>query len=257
MWEEPCISGKNGSGTVFFSGCTLRCCFCQNYEISQENRGYYISEDELSDIFFDLKKKGAHNINLVSPTPFLPSVKRALEKTKPALKIPVVVNCGGYELAETVDMMDGLVDIWLPDLKYFSPEASKKYSGAGDYFKVASEAIIKMQKQVGKPIFDRDGMLLRGVLVRHLALPTLRKDSEKAIEFLGENFKSDEILISIMSQYTPMYRAAEHPEINRRISTFEYNYVLAAAQRCGFEGFSQDRNSAQRAYVPPFEGEKA
>ena len=256
LWEEPCISGTRGSGTVFFSGCTLRCCFCQNYEISQENKGYNISVDRLADIFLDLQEQGAHNINLVSPTQFVPSVIKALDIAKPRLKIPVICNCGGYERVETVKMLDGYVDIWLPDLKYFSPEASTRYSLAEDYFEVASRAVKQMQKQVGKPVFGGDGLLKKGVLVRHLALPTLRHDSAEVIRFLGESFEHDDILLSMMSQYTPMNRAKDYPEINRRISTFEYNYVLGEAEKYGFEGYSQERDSASGCYVPPFEGEK-
>ena len=256
LWEEPCISGTRGSGTVFFSGCTLKCCFCQNYEISQENKGYNISVDELADIFLDLQEQGAHNLNLVSPTQFVPSVIKALDIAKPRLKIPVVCNCGGYERVETVKMLDGYVDIWLPDLKYFSPEASKRYSMAEDYFEVASRAVKEMQRQVGKPVFGEDGLLKKGVLVRHLLLPTLRHDSAEVIKFLGESFEHDDILLSVMSQYTPMNRAKDYPEINRRISTFEYNYVLGEAEKYGFEGYSQERDSASGCYVPPFEGEK-
>ena len=255
MWEEPCISGERGSGTVFFSGCTLGCCFCQNYEISHLGKGYFVTEKELSDAFLRLRDDGAHNINLVSPTPFIPSVIRALDAVKHNLGIPVVVNCGGYELCETVEMMNGYADIWLPDLKYFSPEASKKYSGASDYFDVAIRAIEAMQRQVGKPVFDDDGLLKRGVLVRHLLLPTLRHDSERVIRELGKVFPADAILLSLMSQYTPMYRAAEHREINRRVSTFEYNYVLGVARETGFDGYSQERSAAEEEFVPRWEGE--
>lgn len=255
MWEEPCISGERGSGTVFFSGCTLGCCFCQNYEISQLGKGYFVTEKELSDAFLRLRDDGAHNINLVSPTPFIPSVIRALDAVKHKLGIPVVVNCGGYELCETVEMMNGYADIWLPDLKYFSPEASKKYSGAEDYFDVAIKAIEAMQRQVGKPVFSDDGLLKRGVIVRHLLLPTLRHDSERVIRELGKVFPADGILLSLMSQYTPMYKAAEHREINRRVSTFEYNYVLGVARETGFDGYSQERSAAQEEFVPRWEGE--
>ena len=255
FWEEPVISGERGSGTVFFSGCTLRCCFCQNYEISQQNKGRYISEDELADIFLDLQSQGAHNINLVSPTPFIPSVIKALDAVRGSLKIPVVCNCGGYENVETVRSLDGYVDVWLPDLKYFSPELSKKYSQAENYFETAIEAIKQMQKQTGKPQLGDDGTLRRGVIVRHLVLPTHRRDSEKVIEALGQAFRPDEILLSVMSQYTPMFRAAEFSEINRRVSTFEYNFVLDCAEKFGFDGFSQERDSAGGSYVPEFEGE--
>lgn len=255
MWEEPVISGELGSGTIFFSGCTLRCCFCQNYEISQENKGYNVSVQELAEIFLDLQEHGAHNINLVSPTPFVPSIIRALDTVRPKLNIPVVYNCGGYERVETVKMLDGYVDIWLPDLKYFSAEASKKYSGAQDYFDIAIEAVTEMQRQVGKPVFGDDGMMKRGVIVRHLLLPTLRHDSARVIQALGKRFDKDEILLSVMSQYVPMHRAKEFPEINRRVSTFEYNYVLSQAEKFGFNGFSQERDAATEAYVPPFEGD--
>lgn len=256
MWEEPCISGERGSGTVFFSGCTLNCCFCQNFEISQQNKGYFITEDQLADIFLRLQGEGAHNINLVSPTPFVPSIIKALDKAKGRLNIPVVYNCGGYERVETVEALKDHIDIWLPDLKYFSAEASKKYSNAEDYFATALAAIKKMQSIAGKPVFGEDGLLKRGVLVRHLVLPTLRKDSMKIIEALSENFAPDDIILSVMSQYTPMYRAAEHREINRRVSTFEYNSVLDFARAAGFDGYSQERGAATNAYVPPFEGEK-
>ena len=255
MWEEPCISGERGSGTVFFSGCTLRCVFCQNYEISQLGKGYNVSESELADIFLRLQDDGAENINLVSPTPFLPSVIRALDSVKPRLGIPVVLNCGGYERAETVDMLDGYVDVWLPDLKYFSAECSKKYSAAEDYFEVAIRAIRMMVEQVGKPQFDERGMMTKGVLVRHLLLPTLRRDSQKVIEALGENFTQDEILLSVMRQYTPVYRAGEYPEINRRVSTFEYEFVLREVEKYGFDGFSQDGGAVGEGYIPPFEGD--
>lgn len=256
FWEEPVISSAHGSGTVFFSGCTLKCVFCQNYEISQECKGYYVSEKELADIFLNLQNQGAHNINLVSPTPFVPSVISALDMVKGKLKIPVVCNCGGYERVETVKALENYVDVWLPDLKYFSDEAAKKYSGAENYFKTAIAAIDQMVKQTGKPVFGEDGTLKSGVLVRHLALPNMRHDSEKVIEALRERFSPDEILLSVMSQYTPMNRAAEFKELNRKVSTFEYNFVLDCAQKAGFDGFSQERGSASQCYIPPFEGEK-
>lgn len=255
QWEEPCISGERGSGTVFFSGCTLRCCFCQNYEISQLGKGYNVTPAGLCRIFLDLQNQGAHNINLVSPTPFLPSIIRALELAKPQLKVPVVMNCGGYERVETIRRLSGYIDIYLPDFKYFSTEASRKYSGAGDYFEVALAAITEMQKQVGKPVFDADGMMQKGVLVRHLVLPTLRHDSIAVIRALGERFHSDEILLSVMSQYIPMWRAREYPEINRRTATFEVNSVLSAVEEYGFDGFSQERSAAEEGYLPKFEGE--
>lgn len=253
-WEEPCLSGDRGSGTVFFSGCTLSCCFCQNYEISQLGKGYSVTTDELCGIFLNLQNQGAHNINLVSPTPFLPSILDALDRAKPQLNIPVVMNCGGYERVETLRLLEGYIDIYLPDFKYFSSEASKKYSGAGDYFEVALAAITEMQRQVGKPQFDGK-MLKKGVIVRHLVLPALRHDSEAVIRALGERFQSDEILLSVMSQYLPMWRAKDFPEINRRAATFEVNSALKVAEEYGFDGFSQERSAAENGYVPEFEGE--
>lgn len=255
-WEEPCISGSEGSGTVFFSGCTLKCCFCQNYEISQEYKGYEISVGELADIFLKLQDKGANNINLVSPTPFVPSIISALDMAKPNLKIPVVYNCGGYEAMETIEMLDGYVDIYLPDLKYFNNEYAKKYSSAADYFETAINAITLMQKQVGKPVYGENGIMKKGVIVRHLALPTLRHDSAEIIRQLRKRFEPDDIVLSVMSQYVPLYKACEHKEINRCISTFEYNYILDAANEAGFNGFSQGRASSSEIYIPPFSDSK-
>ncbi len=256
MWEEPCISGKEGSGAVFFSGCTLKCCFCQNFEISQQYKGYEITERELADIFLRLQDKGANNINLVSPTQFIPGIISALDIARPKLKIPVVYNCGGYESTETIDMLNGYVDIYLPDLKYFDDEFAIKYSSANRYFETAITAIKHMQKQVGKPCYDDRGIMKSGVIVRHLTLPTLRHDSEKLLYALRDNFELDDIVLSLMSQYVPMHRACEHQEINRRISTFEYNFVVDLAASLGFDGYSQERAAADKGYVPEFFGSK-
>lgn len=255
-WEEPCISGTNGSGTVFFSGCTLRCCFCQNFEVSQENKGYNVSVTELADIFLELQIKGAHNINLVSPTPHVPKIIEALDLIKDKLTIPVVYNCGGYESVETIKMLNGYVDVYLPDLKYFSDDYALKYSACRDYFDVAIKAIKEMVSQVGKPQFDENGIIKRGVIIRHLVLPTLRQDSIKIIEEIAKNFKPDEILLSIMSQYVPMHKSFDFKELSRRVSTFEYNSVLGTADKFGFDGFSQEREAASKAYIPEFSGEK-
>lgn len=256
MWEEPCISGIGGSGTVFFSGCTLKCIFCQNYEISQLDKGYTITVSELADIFLRLQDKGAHNINLVSPTPYLPQIIEALDKVKDKLTIPVVYNCGGYERVETLKMLEGYVQIYLPDLKYFDDTYAKEYSGAENYFVTAMSAIKEMVRQVGKPKFDDNGIMQSGVIVRHLALPSLRKDSAKVIEALGNEFESDEIMLSLMSQYVPMHKAVDHPKLGRRISTFEYNSILNTASKFGFEGFSQERSSSSEVYLPPFTDKK-
>ena len=256
MWEEPCISGTEGSGAVFFSGCTLKCCFCQNFEISQQYKGCEITEHELADIFLKLQDKGANNINLVSPTQFLPGIIMALDIARPNLNIPVVYNCGGYESLETIDMLNGYINIYLPDLKYFDDVYALKYSGANGYFETAMAAIKHMQAQVGKPCYDDRGIMKSGVIVRHLTLPTLRHDSEKLLYALRDNFEPDDIVLSLMSQYVPMHKACEHHEINRRISTFEYNFVVDLAASLGFEGYSQERASADKGYVPDFFGSK-
>ncbi len=252
MWEEPCISGTNGSGTVFFSGCTLKCIFCQNHEISQHDKGYHISVKDLTDIFLDLQDKGAHNINLVSPTPYVYHIIEALDLTKGKLAIPIVYNCGGYERVETLKLLDGYVDIYLPDFKYCSDTLALEYSSAPDYFSVAARAIDEMINQVGKPKFDDSGMMTKGVMVRHLVLPSHRNDSIEIIKYLGRTYSSDSIILSLMSQYLPQYRAIEHPKLSRKISTFEYNKVLDEANKCGFIGYSQNRESASSVYIPPF-----
>lgn len=251
MWEEPVISGEKGSGTVFFSGCVLKCVFCQNYEISAGNKGYTISTKRLSEIFLELQSKGANNINLVNPTHFVPQIIEALDVVKDSLKIPVVYNCGGYERVETVEALKGYVDIFLPDVKYYSGEISKKYSKAENYFENAISAVKKMVEIVGKPVIE-NGLMKKGVIVRHLVLPNCRKDSIRVVDKLGETFKSDEILISLMSQYVPMYKALEIKELNRRVSTFEYESVVKACEKYDFDGFLQERESAKSIYVPPF-----
>lgn len=255
LWEEPPICTKSGSGAIFFCGCTLGCCFCQNYEISQGNVGYEVSVSELADIMLSLQERGACNINLVSATPFIPMVKKAIDLIRDKLHLPVVFNCGGYETVDTIRSLDGYIDIYLPDLKYFSSELSGKYSKAADYFKVASEAIAEMVRQVGKPKFEGEG-LMSGVIVRHLVLPSHRADSIAVMDYLGKTYKSDEILLSIMSQYTPIFRSSEFPEINRRLTTFEYGKVLDAAEKYGFRWYIQDKASATKDFIPTFYNEK-
>lgn len=252
FWEEPCISGENGSGTVFFSGCSLKCCFCQNYKISAENYGKTITPQRLAEIFIELQNKNAHNINLVNPTHFVPWIIQAINIAKPRLKIPIIYNCGGYETLESIKAMNGYIDIYLPDLKYKSRELSKRYSNAENYFEFASKAIKEMQAQVGKPTFQ-DDILKRGVIVRHLALPNARKDTEEILDWLGENFKTDDILISLMSQYTPFYNSKNFKEINRRISTFEYNKAIEKAVSLGFKGYMQEKSSAKEEFTPIFD----
>jgi len=253
MWEEPCISGTKGSGTVFFSGCSLKCCFCQNYRISAESFGKEISIERLSEIFLELQYKGAHNINLVSPTHYVPQIIAALDMCRDKLHIPVAYNCGGYEKAETIEMLRGYVDIFMPDMKYYSSELSEKYSAAPDYFEYASKAIAKMTEIAGKPVLDENGIMQRGVIIRHMVLPTHRRDSEAVLKKLYELYGTDSFLLSLMSQYTPFYKSCEHKEINRRISTYEYEKVSQLAQELGFNGFMQERSSAKEEYTPDFD----
>lgn len=255
-WEEPCISGKEGSGTVFFCGCSLKCVFCQNYEISQQNTGYEISVQELADIFLSLQQKGANNINLVNPTHFVPQILCALDSIKEKLTIPVVYNCGGYERAETIRLLERYVDIFLPDLKYFDSELSLKYSKAKDYFDNAITAIKEMVKIAGKPEFDDRGILQKGVIIRHLVLPGSRKDSIQLMDIIGETFSKDEILISLMSQFTPSENCRNIKELSRRTTTFEYNSVIKAVEKYGFEGYIQQKSSADDVYIPQFFNDK-
>ncbi len=252
MWEEPCISGTHGSGTVFFSGCCLKCCFCQNYKISCENFGKEISETRLAEIFLELQKKGAHNINLVSPTQFVPQIISALDLCRGDMKIPVVYNTGGYELVETLKMLEGYIDVYLPDFKYYDNALAEKYSGAKNYFETVTNALKEMYRQVGDCKIE-DGIIRRGMIIRHLVLPTHRHDSMKILEWISENLPRDGVMISLMSQYTPFYKSSEHKEIARRISTFEYNSVLEKARELGLNGFMQEKSSAKEEYTPDFD----
>lgn len=253
MWEEPCISGTRGSGTVFFSGCSLKCCFCQNYRISAENFGKEILVSRLAEIFLELQDKGAHNINLVSATHYVPQVIEALDLCKGRLNIPVAYNSGGYELPETIEMLRGYVDIFMPDFKYYDSEISEKYSAAKDYFSYASAAIGKMIEIAGKPVYNENGLMKSGVIIRHMVLPSHRKDSEKVLRTIAEMYPKDSYLLSLMSQYTPFYKSCEHKEINRRISTYEYEKVAQVAAELGFDGFMQERSSAKKEYTPDFD----
>ena len=249
-WEEPCISGTKGSGTVFFSGCTLKCCFCQNYPISAEGLGKEITVEHLAEIFLNLQAQGAHNINLVTPTHFLPDILPALE---PKLPVPVVYNCGGYESVETLRQLEGKIDVYLPDFKYSDNALAKKLSSAPDYFETASAAILEMYRQVGKPVIEGDEMK-RGVLLRHLVLPGCVDNSLGVLDWVAEHFRSGDILFSLMSQYVPMGRAAEMPPFDRRITELEYDSVLSYMMLLGIEdGYTQDFSSAERGYTPRFD----
>lgn len=254
LWEEPCISGTRGSGTIFFSGCTLKCCFCQNSEISCKNFGKIISPSQLSDIFLKLQEQGAHNINLVTPTQYLPSIIKALENVKASLTIPVIYNCGGYERPEIIRLLKDYIDIYIPDLKYCDSSLSFSYSKAKDYFSVATKAILEMVLQTGPPVFNEEGILQKGVIIRHLVLPGCKEDSIRLLEWIKENIPPKNFLLSLLSQYTPVYNAQNHPEINRRVTTYEYNKVLDKAIALGLEqGFMQERSSASSVYTPSFQ----
>lgn len=256
QWEEPPISGENGSGTVFFTGCSLGCRFCQNRQISGRSAldGKSVTVERLGEIFLELQGQGAENINLVTAGHYLPWVVQALKDVKSQLTIPVVYNSGGYESLEGLRALEGYVDVWLPDLKFFSSDLSKAYAGAPDYFSVATQAIQEMYRQAGPPVMEF-GRLKTGVLVRHLVLPGGRKDSMAVLEWLGSVFKPGEIMVSLMSQYTPYAVDEEYPVLNRRTSTFEYESVCKTLQELGFEGFTQQRQSAQRSYTPDFDFE--
>ena len=249
-WEEPVISGSFGSGAVFFSGCTLKCAFCQNYDISQENFGKPMTSAELRAAFERLIDEGVQNINLVTPAHFLPDILPALE---PKLPVPVVYNCGGYESVETLRQLEGKIDVYLPDFKYSDNALAKKLSSAPDYFETASAAILEMYRQVGKPVLEDDEMK-RGVLVRHLVLPGCVDNSLGVLDWIAEHFRSGDILFSLMSQYVPMGRAAEMPPFDRRITELEYDSVLSYMMLLGIEdGYTQDFSSAERGYTPSFD----
>ena len=249
-WEEPVISGSFGSGAVFFSGCTLKCAFCQNYDISQENFGKPMTSAELRAAFERLIDEGVQNINLVTPTHFLPDILPALE---PKLPVPVVYNCGGYESVETLRQLEGKIDVYLPDFKYSDNALAKKLSSAPDYFETASAAILEMYRQVGKPVLEDDEMK-RGVLVRHLVLPGCVDNSLGVLDWVAEHFRSGDILFSLMSQYVPMGRAVDMPPFDRRITELEYDSVLSYMMLLGIEdGYTQDFSSAERGYTPSFD----
>ncbi len=257
FWEEPCISGDCGSGTVFFSGCSLQCIFCQNHEIALGESGKVISVERLSQIFLELQEKGAANINLVTAGHFIPQVCRALELSKThGLSIPIVYNTGSYEEVASLRLLEGLIDIWLPDLKYFSGDLSARYSSAPDYFQVATAAIAEMFRQTPATVFDsKTGLMQRGIIVRHLMLPSQAADSKKILRYLHTTY-GDAIYISIMNQYTPLAGVSEIPELNRKVTPEEYRRVLDFADRIGIEnGFMQEDGTAAESFIPPFDYE--
>lgn len=248
FWEEPVISGTNGSGTVFFSGCNLRCVYCQNHNISADGFGKEITPQRLREIFEDLIARGAHNINLVTPTHFVPWILPALT---PKLPVPVVYNCGGYESLDILRLLEGKVDIWLPDLKYADSGLSGRLSAAADYFEVAAAAIEEMYRQAGDYIIE-DGLLKRGVIIRHLVLPGQLENTKRCIDWVARTFQPGQVLFSLMAQYTPQ-PGAEGP-LARHVTSGEYRAAVEYMENCGIaDGFTQQRTSAKEEYTPPFD----
>lgn len=253
MWEEPPLSGERGSGTVFFSGCSLRCVFCQNRAISREGRGDNMTDDELITRILALQEEGVHNINLVTPTHYAARLRPLLERLRPQLRIPVVYNCGGYEDIEALRALDGLIDIYLPDFKYISSELSKNYSGAEDYASVARMALSEMFRQVGPVRFDENSMMARGMIVRHLVLPGCRKDSMDVLRELAALLPVGDIRLSLMCQYTPDFALdCPYPNLHRKLTSFEYTSVLRVADELGFDGYRQSPESVGAQYTPDF-----
>ena len=259
FWEEPCISGDAGSGAVFFSGCPLHCVFCQNENIANGTVGKEISLERLVDIFLELQEKRANNINLVTPGHFVPQIVKALDQArKEGLTLPVVYNTSSYETVDTIKMLEGYVDIYLPDFKYMSPGLSKKYSHAPDYAEVAKAAIAEMVRQTGKAVFvngDEDNLILRGTIVRHLTLPGCMEDSMQILKYLHETY-GDTIYISIMNQFTPLSNLEKYPELNRKITDEEYETLVDYAIEIGIEnGFVQEGDTAEESFIPAFDCE--
>lgn len=257
MWEEPPISGKNGSGTIFFSGCNLRCIYCQNHEIAVSHRGYPVSADQLLRIFFDLQAQGVHNINLVTAGHFVKELLPVLQKAKgEGLQIPILWNSSGYESAETIRMLEGLIDIYLPDFKYINPKTAKEYSNAPDYPEIAKQSLAEMVRQAGAPQIDKEtGLMTRGVQVRHLVLPGHAQESRQILWYLCQTYGNG-IGYSIMNQYTPMPQMKDHPLLSRRVTAREYENVIRYAKQIGIENaYTQEGEAACESFIPEFSGQ--
>ncbi len=253
--EEPCLVGSGGAGAIFFTGCNLGCVYCQNYEISQDGLGWEVDQQRLAQIMLELQQKGASCLDLVTPTPYLAQIAEVLQSIKPRLKIPVVYNCGGYERTETLSWLSGLVDIYLPDLKYKDSALAASYSGCADYFEVACAALQEMFRQVGPVQFTADGRLKKGLLVRHMVLPGAYHDSLELMRWLAAAFPPGAIRVSLMSQYTPTERVAQTASLRRRVTTYEYEKVVEEALALGLQGYSQKRSSSTMALRPEFDGQ--
>lgn len=255
QWEEPPISGTRGSGAIFFSGCSLKCVYCQNRDISHTGHGKVYTVDELASEMLQLQEQGAHNINLVTPTHYADKIRQALDIIKPNLKIPVVYNTSGYELDTEIHKMADYVDVFLTDFKYFSTDAAQKYSKASDYFEVAKKALSAMLKIAPQCVFDENGIMKRGVIVRHLVLPTQRKDSLAILNDLAKSFDVSAFKLSLMAQYTPEFCDPACTELCRKITTFEYQSVVNEALALGFDGYIQDKSASSVKYTPKFKDE--
>jgi putative pyruvate formate lyase activating enzyme len=253
MFEEPCISGTNGSGTVFFTNCNLNCIYCQNYEISQVGKGKEITIQTLADIFIKQQEKGAHNINLVTPTMYVYQIIEAIKiARKNGLKIPIIYNSNGYENVETIKMLNGYIDVYLPDLKYYTNELSKKYSNVDNYFEVATNAIKEMYSQVGNAVFDDNGIIQKGVIIRHLVLPNHIQNTKNILKWFNENMPKN-IYVSVMAQYFPTYKAKNDSLINRKLNKKEYKEVFNYLYSLDLQnGYIQELGSHEEEYVPDF-----
>ncbi len=254
MWEEPIITGKNGSGTIFFSYCNLRCAYCQNYDLSFDSVGEYITIERLSDIMLELQEMQAENVNLVTPTHYIPLIKNSIVLAKEkGLKIPIVYNTSGYESIESLKTLEGLIDIYLPDFKYYDNSLGK-YSSVADYFNITSLALKEMYRQVGKPKYNKKGMLKKGVIVRHLVLPNNYQDSKKIINYLYQEYK-DNIILSIMNQYT-ITKITKYPELNQKVDPKEYDNLIDYAYNLGIRNcFTQEEESQSESFIPKFKGD--
>jgi putative pyruvate formate lyase activating enzyme len=253
-WEEPSISGTNGSGTIFFSGCNLRCCFCQNSQISQEGFGQELTVSELAAGFLDLQRQKAHNINLVTPSHWVPQIASAIMRARElGLTVPIVYNSSAYEKVSTLKMLDGLVDVFLPDLKFHSATLSQRYLNASDYFLYASDAILEMERQCGPVVLDPDGIIRSGLIIRHLVMPGSASDSIACLEWIRSTLPPQTHL-SIMAQYLPLHHAPFYPEINRTLTATEYQQVLDKLEELKLEnGFIQELQAASENYIPDFD----
>ena len=254
-FEEPCISGENGSGTVFFSNCNLKCVFCQNYKISQEGLGNEITIEELADVFIDEQNKNAENINLVTPTMYVYHIIEAIKIARSkGLRIPIVYNSNGYENVETIKKLNGYIDVYLPDLKYFDDDLAFKYSGIKNYFENATAAIKEMYNQVGSPVLDENGMIKKGLIIRHLVLPSNIQNSKDVLKWINDNMDKN-VFVSVMAQYFPTHKAKEFPEINRKLTMDEYKEIENYLYSLDLDnGYIQELGEHEEEYVPDFEG---